>query len=125
MTPTTDKPFELEGETLLRAVYYGNSMSPTLKSGDQVLLRKHTKLPAFTGEIFMIQLVDDQTFFCRPRESNKVGCIFAVYDNPNHLHNAIGFDFKEKYIVAYWELVASQRIHSFSFATVKLPIFQH
>lgn len=122
--PVLDKPFESEGETLISTVYYGNSMYPTLKPGDHVLLRKWDKLPPFTGEIFMIQLVDDQIFFCRPRESDKAGCIFAIYDNPNLLQNTIGFDIKEKYIVAYWELIASQRIHSFSYATMRIPIFR-
>lgn len=122
--PILGQPFESEGETLLRTEYHGRGMNPILKSGDSVLLKKWNKMSYFSGEIYMIQLIDGETVFCRPQKSEKEGCIFATFDNPDYLRGRSGFDIKEKYIVAYWELIASQRIHSFSYATMRIPIFR-
>lgn len=118
-----DEPFDSEGETLLNAIYHGHGMRPFLMPGDNVLLRKRNKLPYFTGEIFMIQIESGETVFCRPQESKKEGCIFARFDNPDYIPGRAGYDIDEKYIIAYWELIASQRTHSLSYARM-IPIFK-
>jgi hypothetical protein len=127
LQPVLDEPFKSEGETLLSTVYYGESMSPNLMPGDRVLLRKRENLPYFDSEVYLIQWGDPNNInntFCRPKKSAKDGYVYMYFDNHSYLAEHEGYDIPEKHIIAYWELIASQRMHSFSYSTFRIPIIK-
>ncbi|MGV8096002.1 MAG: hypothetical protein AB2L24_29470 [Mangrovibacterium sp.] len=94
--------------TLLKTNVHGNRMFPTLKDGDQVILRKVNPYAFIEwGEVFLIQ-VDDQQIFCRLVPTDKNGVVRASYDNPD---DRITQDVQLSSISSIWKLKATARLN--------------
>lgn len=124
LAPELSEPLQFGGETLMKSVYYGTGMEPTLKPGDRMVLKKRDKMPYLSSEIYLIEWEGDNSTLCRLQESKREGCIYALYDNPTGLGGIQGQDIPIKYIKGIWELIYSQRMHSFSYPTMKIPVFR-
>jgi len=103
-----EEEIPFKNQTLLRARYYCDSerMSPALLNGDMMLLKKVDRIFNW-GAIHLIQ-AGDYNIICRPNVGSK-DKIILNYDSKNAHYN--GQELPTKYIIAIWELVASNRIH--------------
>ena len=111
LEPLMSEPFEADGETFLKCIYYGNAMYPTLKGGDRLLFKKRFTLP-LDSEIYMVQFGElDNVMTGRISRSKAKDCVYIFWDNPIEKGGVKGRDIERKHIIGIWELLSSQRIH--------------
>ena len=121
--PDLNKPYLVDGQYWMESIYYGESMQPGLIPGDRMILKKKPLYSSFNGDICMIQLGDiSNAIMCRIYEGPDRDSFLIKEDSPRF--EGDGQIIPIKNIVGVWELISSHRAHSFSYSTVKLPIFQ-
>lgn len=96
-----------DDQTILFSTYYGDRMTPTLKTGDQVILKKVNTDYIEWGEVFMLQL-QDCNVFCRLNQSEVFGSIMISYDKPG---DNIKQDLPMYAVKHIWQLKALARIN--------------
>ena len=118
-----NKPYLVDGQYWMQSIYYGESMQPVLIPGDRMILRGKPLHSSFNGDICMVQLGDiSNALMVRLYEIPDRDSLLIKEDNPKF--EGEGQIIPIKNIVGIWELISSHRAHSFSYSTVKLPIFQ-
>jgi hypothetical protein len=93
---------------LLKTKVHSNRMFPTLKDGDQVILRKVNPYAFIEwGEVFLIQ-INDQQILCRLIPADENGGVRVSFDNPD---DRITQDVQLSSISSIWKLKATARLN--------------
>lgn len=104
--PIVEEP--IKTQATLKTTYFGERMSPTLRSGDRVILNKiENKAIIEWGEIHMIQ-VDVYNVFCRVHRGVTNDQVTISYDNPEDTTTQ---QIPIRSIEAMWKLAATARIN--------------